>query len=81
MLIKVINELKGFPKAISAVFPDAQIQTCRVHTITIRHSLAFAFSKKWRDVAAALKPFYRAASTEIAREQLEEFAAGPRGKR
>ena len=79
MLIAVVDGLKGFPEAISAVFPDAQIQTCIVHLI--RHSLAFASWKERRDVAAALNPVYRAANADLAHEQLEEFAAGPWGKR
>jgi putative transposase len=79
MLIAIVDGLKGFPEAISAVFPEAQIQTCVVHLI--RHSLAFASWKERRDVAAALKPIYRAANAEIAREQLEGFAAGHWGKR
>jgi putative transposase len=47
----------------------------------IRHSLAFASWKERRDVAAALKPVYRAANADLAREQLEAFAAGSWGKR
>ena len=69
MLIAVVDGLKGFPEAISAVFPEAQIQTCIVHLI--RHSLAFASWKERRDVAAALKPVYQAANADLAREQLE----------
>ena len=79
MLIAVIDGLKGFPEAISAVFPEDQIQTCIVHLI--RHALAFASWKERRDVAASLKPIYRAANAELAREQLEAFAVGPWGKR
>lgn len=79
MLIAIVDGLKGFPEAISAVFPETQIQTCIVHLI--RHSLAFASWKERRDVAAALKPIYRAANAESAHEQLEEFAAGPWGQR
>ena len=79
MLIAIVDGLKGFPEAISAVFPEAQIQTCIVHLI--RHSLAFASWKERRDLAAALKPIYRAGNAEKAREQLEDFAAGPWGLR
>ncbi len=61
------------------MFPDTQIQTCIVHLI--RHSLAFAAWKERRDLAAALKPIYRAANAEAAQELLEEFAAGPWGSR
>jgi putative transposase len=79
MLIAVVDGLKGFPEAINAVFPEAQIQTCIVHLI--RHSLAFASWKERREVAAALKPIYRAANAEYARQQLDEFAAGYWGRR
>jgi putative transposase len=50
MLIAIVDGLKGFPEAITAVFPEAQIQTCIVHLI--RHSLAFASWKEHRDIAA-----------------------------
>ena len=33
VLIAVVDGLKGFPDAITAVFPQAQVQTCIVHTI------------------------------------------------
>jgi putative transposase len=79
MLIAVVDGLKGFPEAINAVFPQAQIQTCIVHLI--RHSLAFASWKERRGVAAALKSIYRAANAEHARQQLDEFAAGFWGRR
>ena len=39
VLIAIVDGLKGFPEAITAVFPLAQVQTCVVHLI--RHSLAF----------------------------------------
>jgi putative transposase len=79
MLIAIVDGLKGFPEAITAVFPEAQIQTCIVHLI--RHSLAFASWKERREIAAALKPIYRAASAEQATRELEAFAAGPWGAR
>jgi putative transposase len=37
ILIAVIDGLKGFPEAITAVYPETQIQTCVVHLI--RNSL------------------------------------------
>ena len=33
VLIAVVDGLKGFPEAITAVFPEATVQTCIVHTI------------------------------------------------
>ena len=33
MLIAVVDGLKGFPEAITAVFPEATVQTCIVHLL------------------------------------------------
>src|SRR5947209_1841946 len=79
MLLVIVDGLKGFPEAITAVFPETQIQTFIVHLI--RHSLAFASWKERREIAAALKPIYRAANAEQAIRELEAFAAGPWGDR
>lgn len=79
VLIAVVDGLKGFPEAISAVFPAAQVQTCIVHLI--RYSMQFASWKERKLVAAALKPVYRAETAERARERLQEFEAGAWGKK
>ena len=79
VLIAVVDGLKGFPEAISAVFPAAQVQTCIVHLI--RYSMQFASWKERKAVAAALKPVYRAENAESARERLQEFEAGAWGKK
>ena len=34
ILIAVVDGLKGFPEAITAVFPDATVQTCIVHLLS-----------------------------------------------
>ena len=39
ILIAIVDGLKGFPEAITAVFPQATVQTCIVHLL--RHSLDF----------------------------------------
>jgi putative transposase len=39
ILLAVVDGLKGFPEAISAVFPDTVVQTCIVHLI--RYSMQF----------------------------------------
>ena len=44
MLIAVVDGLTGFPKAITAAFPQATVQTCIVHLV--RHSLNFC---AWKD--------------------------------
>src|SRR5262245_60423736 len=79
VLITVVDGLKGFPEAISAVFPQAQVQTCIVHLI--RYSVEFASWKERKAVAGALKAIYRAESAQAAQLALEAFEAGPWGRR
>jgi putative transposase len=79
ILIAVVDGLKGFPEAINAVFPATQVQTCIVHMI--RHSLDFVSWKDRKPVSAALKEIYRAKDAEIAKDNLEAFAAGEWGTR
>jgi len=57
VLIAVVDGLKGFPDAITAVFPEATVQTCIVHLL--RHSLEFVAYKDRKAVAAALKDITR----------------------
>ena len=77
ILVAVVDGLKGFPQAINAVFPQAQIQTCIVHLI--RNSLDFVGWKDRKLVAAELKNIYRATTEIEAMQALESFAAGPWG--
>ena len=79
VLIAVVDGLKGFPDAITAVFPQAQVQTCIVHLI--RNSLDFVSYKDRRAVAAALKGIYRAADADAAAQALDAFAAGDWGRK
>jgi putative transposase len=75
VLIAIVDGLKGFPEAITAVFPEAQVQTCVVHLI--RHSLAFVSYKDRKTVAAALKEIYKAKDAEAGLAALDDFAEGP----
>jgi putative transposase len=79
VLIAVVDGLKGFPDAITAVFPEAQVQTCIVHLI--RNSLAFVAYKDRKAVATALKAIYRATDAEAGAAALEAFADGPWGEK
>lgn len=79
ILIAVVDGLKGFPEAISAVFPETLVQTCIVHLI--RHSMHFASWKERKSIAAALRPIYAAESAAAAVERLSEFEAGPWGQK
>ena len=78
ILIAVVDGLKGFPEAITSVFPQAVVQTCIVHLI--RYSMHFASWKERGRVALALKPIYQAEAAAVARERLEDFDRGPWGK-
>jgi putative transposase len=79
ILIAVVDGLKGFPDAITAVFPQAQIQTCIVHLI--RNSLDFVSYKDRKAVAAALKEIYRGKDADAGAEALEAFATGEWGRK
>jgi len=58
ILIAVVDGLKGFPEAITSVFPQATVQTCIVHLI--RNSLAFVSWKDRKALMPGLKAIYRA---------------------
>lgn len=73
ILIAVVDGLKGFPEAITTVFPDTQVQTCIVHLI--RNSLAFVSWKDRKAIMPALKAIYRAENADMAFVRLEEFEA------
>jgi len=72
IFIACVDGLKGFPEAIEAVFPQAQVQLCIVHLV--RHSLNYVGWKQRKEVAADLQTVYRAATREEAELRLEEFA-------
>ena len=73
ILIAVVDGLKGFPEAITSVFPQTVVQTCIVHLI--RNSLAFVSWKDRKAILPAIKAIYRAESAEQAFLRLEEFEA------
>ena len=79
ILLAVVDGLKGFPEAISAVFPQAQIQTCIVHLL--RYSLQFASWKERKVLALALRPIYQTETAEAAMEALKDFEQGMWGKK
>lgn len=79
LLLAVVDGLKGFPEAILAVFPEAQVQTCIVHLL--RHSLDFVAHKDRKAVAAALKAVYQAVDATAAEAALAAFEAGAWGQK
>ena len=78
-LIAVVDGLKGFPEAIQAVFPEAQVQLCIVHLI--RGSLEFVSWKDRKAVAGALKAIYTAPTVTQAELELETFEQSEWGRR
>lgn len=79
LLIAVVDGLKGFPEAITAVFPETIVQTCIVHLI--RYTMQFASWKERKAIAGALKPIYRADHADAAWQALEAFDEGPWGRK
>ncbi len=79
ILIAVVDGLKGFPEAINAAFPQTLVQTCVVHLL--RNALAYVSWQDRKHVVAALKPIYKAATADAALLALDDFEAGPWGKK
>lgn len=73
ILIACVDGLKGFPEAISTVYPQTQIQLCIVHMV--RNSLKFVVWKDYKAVTADLKKIYQSATEEEALLALDHFAA------
>src|SRR5437763_1628796 len=71
VLLAGVDGPKGFPEAITAVFPQATVQTCIVHLL--RHSLDFVSWKDRKPVAAALKGIYRAVDAAAGEAALSAF--------
>ena len=73
LLIACVDGLKGFPEAIQAVYPKAEVQLCIVHLVP--NSLAYVNWKERKAVAQDLKSIYRAATAQQAQQRLDEFEA------
>lgn len=72
IFIACVDGLKGFPEAIEAVFPKAQVQLCIVHMV--RHSLRYVSWKQRKEVAEDLKSIYQAPTVDQAETNLTAFA-------
>ena len=79
ILIAVVDGLRGFPEAIEAVFPHAQIQTCIVHLI--RSSLSYVSWKERKALAVELKAIYQAVNAEAAEAALTAFEHSAWGRK
>ena len=79
ILIAVVDGLKGFPEALTTAFPETTVQTCIVHLM--RNSIASSSYKDRRNLAAALKPIYRADNADHAEALLTEFEDSELGQK
>jgi len=72
ILIAAVDGLTGFPDAINAVFPKAEVQLCMVHMV--RNSVKYISYKDRKAVTADLKEIYLAPSEEAAASALDLFS-------
>jgi putative transposase len=69
IFIACIDGLKGFPEAIKAIFPLADVQVCVAHQI--RHTVMFLPHKDRKRFCEDLKAVYTAPSEEAGRDALK----------
>jgi putative transposase len=72
IFIACVDGLKGFPEAVEAAFPKAQVQLCIVHLV--RASMQYVSWKLRREVASDLRSIYTAPTADAAADALEKFA-------
>jgi transposase-like protein len=70
VLIVCVDGLKGFPDAIKAIYPQADVQVCIVHMI--RHTVMFIPHKDREAFCKDLQLVYTAPTEEAGREALRE---------
>lgn len=71
ILIACVDGLKGFPDAITAVFPKTLIQLCIVHQI--RTALRYMASKHHKEFVKDMREIYRASNLENAEVALKNL--------
>ena len=71
IFIACVDELKGYPEAIEAVYPRTEVQLCIVHLV--RASLNYVPWKWRKPVAADLRLIYRSATAAEADQHLQEL--------
>ncbi|MFW5438773.1 IS256 family transposase [Paenibacillus apiarius] len=71
ILITCVDNLTGFSQAITACYPQTEIQKCIIHQI--RNSTRYVSYKDLKKVTADLKPIYKAVTEESALLELDRF--------
>lgn len=69
IFIACVDGLKGFPEAIKAIYPMADVQVCVAHQI--RHTVMFLPHKDRKQFCEDLKAVYTAPSEEAGRDALK----------
>ncbi len=78
LFVVCVDGLKGFPEAINAVFPKAEIQLCIIHQI--RNTLKYIASKDQKKFMQELKEVYKAPTEEAALANLKQLEQNWAGK-
>ena len=78
VLIVVCDGLTGLPAAVTAVWPDAIVQTCVVHLV--RASMRWVNYKDRKKVAAQLRSIYAASTEAAARDALDAWTESDIGR-
>lgn len=73
ILVVCADGLTGMKEAVSAAFPQTELQRCIVHQI--RNTLKYVGEKNKKEFAEDLKTIYQAPSEKAALEQLERVTA------
>lgn len=73
ILVICADGLAGIKEAVSAAFPQTELQRCIVHQV--RNTLKYVGEKNKKEFANDLKTIYHAHSEEAALEQLERVTA------
>lgn len=71
ILITCVDNLSDFSQAISACYPNTEIQKCIIHQMRI--STRYVSYKDLKKVPADLKPIYKAVTEEVALVELDRF--------
>lgn len=71
ILITCVDNLTGFSQAITACYPQTEIQKCIIHQI--RNSTRYVSYKDLKKVTADLKPIYKATTEDAALAELDRF--------
>lgn len=79
VLIALVDGLTGFPDAVHAVYPDAQVHQCVVHLV--RQSLVHVGWQERKAAAAQLRRVYHAPGEAAALAALDALEASPLGRR